>query len=117
LEARLDEARARWFVDLRAELGGPPMPYGWPETLTRAGLVDVRTRSFIAEATPPLDTVGRQIAIQHLTSALTELGDRLDPDDRATVTRLLDPDDPIAIPNRDDLVVTAVRTVLTATRL
>jgi SAM-dependent methyltransferase len=117
LEARLDEARARWFVDLRAELGGPPMPYGWPEALARAGLVDVRTRSFIAEATPPLDGVGRQIAMQHLTSALTELGDRLDPDDRATVTRLLDPDDPIAVPNRDDLVVTAARTVLTATRL
>jgi SAM-dependent methyltransferase len=116
LEARLDEARARWFVDLRDELGGPPLPYGWPEALARAGLVDVQTRSFLAEATPPLDTVGKQIAGQHLMSALTELGDRLDADDRAAVTRLLDPDDPVGLAHRDDLVVTAVRTVHKATQ-
>jgi SAM-dependent methyltransferase len=111
LEARLDEARARWFVDMRAELGGTPMPYGWPEALARAGLTGVRTRSFLAESTPPLDAVGRSIAEQHLTSALTELGDRLDPDDREAVTRLLDPADPLYVGTRPDLVVTAVRTV------
>ena len=111
LEARLDEARARWFADLRAELDGLPLPYGWPAALRRAGLVDLRTRSFLAEVTPPLDPVGREIATLHLTSAVTELGDRLDAEDRATLTRLLDPADPAWIGLRDDLVVTAVRTV------
>jgi SAM-dependent methyltransferase len=115
LEARLDEARARWFDDLRAELGGPSLPYGWPEALARAGLRSMRTRSYIAEATSPLDDIGRRIARQHLVSARDELGERLDPDDRATVGRLLDPDDPASIDHRDDLTVTTVRTVHMAT--
>lgn len=111
LEARLDEARARWFVDMRAELPGVPMPYGWPEALSRAGLTAVRTRSFLAEATPPLDDVGQRIVEQHLTSALTELGDRLEPGDREAVARLLDADDPAYVGRRTDLAATAVRTV------
>ncbi|HEY8527708.1 MAG TPA: class I SAM-dependent methyltransferase [Acidimicrobiales bacterium] len=111
LEARLDEARARWFEDMRAELPGTPMPYGWPEALARAGLTGVRARSFLAEATPPLDDVGRRIVEQHLTAARDELGDRLDADDRATLDRLLDADDPAWVGRRTDLVVTAVRTV------
>jgi SAM-dependent methyltransferase len=113
LEARLDEARARWFEDLRAELGGPPLPYGWPAALRRAGLLDVRSRSYIAEATAPLDDTGRRIVLQHLTSARDELGDRLDAEDRATVARLLDPDDPLSAHARDDLTVAAVRTLHT----
>jgi SAM-dependent methyltransferase len=111
LEARLDEARSRWFADMRGELHGPPLPYGWPEALRRAGLVDVQVRSFVVEAPPPLDDVGRQVAERHLRSALTELDDRLAPDDRDTVARLLDPDDAAYIGGRDDLVVTAVRTL------
>jgi SAM-dependent methyltransferase len=112
LEARLDEARARWFVDMRAELHGPELPYGWPEALERAGLTGIRTKSFTAESTPPLDEVGRQIAIAHLTSARHQLGDRLDADDHEALARLLDPDGPQWLGRRDDLVVTAVRTVV-----
>ncbi len=116
LEARLDEARARWFVDMRAELPGQPMPYGWPEALRRAGLTDVQTRSFLAERTPPLGAVGQAMVEQHLTSARDELGHRLDAGDRDTLARLLDPDDPAYVGRRDDLVVTAVRTVHAGTR-
>lgn len=115
LEARLDEARARWFTDLRAELGGPPMPYGWPEALARAGLVDVRVRSFVAESSPPPGAVGRQVVVHHLESAARDLGDRLDPDDRATIARLLDRQGPDWIGRREDLVVTAVRAVCLGT--
>jgi SAM-dependent methyltransferase len=115
LEARLDEARSRWFADMREELRGPPLPYGWPEALRRAGLVDVRARSFLAEAPPPLDDFGRQVAERHLRSALTELDDRLAPDDRDTIARLLDPDDAAYVGRRDDLMVTAVRTLNVAT--
>jgi SAM-dependent methyltransferase len=116
LEARLDEARARWFDDLRAELDGPPLAYGWPAALARAGLVDVRSRSFLAEAAPPLDAVGAAVVRLHLTSALTELGGRLAADDRVVLARLLDPADPASVDRRDDLIVTAVRTVHAATR-
>jgi SAM-dependent methyltransferase len=111
LEARLDEARGRWFADMRAELRGPPLPYGWSEALRRAGLVDVRARSFLAELRPPLDDFGHQVAERHLRSALTELDDRLAPDDRDTIARLLDPDDAAYIGRRDDLMVTAVHTL------
>jgi SAM-dependent methyltransferase len=113
LEARLDEARARWFVDMRAELNGPPLPYGWPEAMARAGLAERRSRSFVAEAAPPLDAAGRAIVEQHLREALTQLGDRLDADDRDVLTRLLDPDDAAYVGHRDDLMATAVRTVHT----
>ncbi|MGH9229804.1 MAG: class I SAM-dependent methyltransferase [Acidimicrobiales bacterium] len=111
LEARLDEARGRWFDDMRDELHGPPLPYGWPEALTRAGLVDVRARSFLAEVPPPLDDFGRQVAERHLRSALTELGERLASDDRDSIARLLDPDDAAYLGRRNDLMVTAVRTL------
>jgi SAM-dependent methyltransferase len=111
LEARLDEARSRWFADMRDELRGPALPYGWPEALARAGLVDVRSRSFLAELAPPLDELGQQVVERHLRSALTELGDRLAPDDRDTVVRLLDPGDPAHVGRRHDLMVSAVRTL------
>lgn len=116
LEARLDEARARWFADLRAELAGPAMPYGWPAALAAAGLVEPRTRSYVAESTAPLDDIGRRMAHQHLIHALDELGDRLDAGDREALRRLLDPADPVSIHRRDDLTVTAVRTIHAATR-
>jgi len=115
LEARLDEARARWFVDMRAELPGHPMPYGWPEALAWAGPDGVQVRSFLAEMTPPFDGVGRAIVEQHLASALNELGHRLDAGDRDTIARLLDPEDPAHVGRRNDLAVTAARTVLVAT--
>ena len=115
LEARLDEARSRWFADMREELGGPPLPYGWPEALRRAGLVDVRARSFLAEVPPPLDDFGRQVVERHLRSALTELDDRVASDDRDTIARLLDPDDAAYVRRRDDLMVTVVRTLNVAT--
>jgi SAM-dependent methyltransferase len=116
LEARLDAARARWFEDMRAELSGPPLPYGWPRALRQAGLTDVRTRSFLAEAAPPLDDVGRAVARQHLRSARRELGPYLDADDLSVVERLVDPSDDAYVLDRDDLVVTAVRTVHAGTR-
>jgi ubiquinone/menaquinone biosynthesis C-methylase UbiE len=111
LESRLDEARSRWFADMRDEHHGPALPYGWPEALRRAGLVDVRARSFVAEVTPPLDDLGRQVVERHLSSALNELGDRLAADDRDTLARLLDPNDPAYVGRREDLIVTAVRTL------
>jgi SAM-dependent methyltransferase len=116
LEARLDAARARWFEDMRAELAGPPLPYGWPRALQWAGLTDVRTRSFLAEAAPPLEGAGRAIARQHLRSALRELGPYLDAEDRSLLERLVDPSDDAYVLDRDDLVVTAVRTVHAGTR-
>jgi SAM-dependent methyltransferase len=116
LEARVDAARAGWFADLRDELGGPPLAYGWPAALARAGLIDVRVRSFVAEAGPPLDTSGRRVATMHLARALDDLGDRLDAEDRATLARLLDPSDPAWVGARDDLVVMVAHTVQTGTR-
>jgi hypothetical protein len=88
------------------------MPYGWPEALDRAGLNGVQFRSFIAEIAPSrLSAVGRAIVEQQLASALSELGRRLDGVDRDTIARLLDPADQAHVGRRNDLVVTALRTV------
>jgi SAM-dependent methyltransferase len=116
LEARMDEARSRWFEDLRAELDGPRLTYGWPVALAEAGLTGIRTRSFLAEKAAPLDDVGRRIALQHFGHGLDELADRLDEGDRATLRRLTDPDDPASVATRADITVTAARTVHAATR-
>jgi hypothetical protein len=53
LESRLDKARARWFSDLRSELAGPPLPYGWPEALARARLGGRACPLVRVEATAP----------------------------------------------------------------
>src|ERR671911_754140 len=53
LEARLHEAPAPWVVELRHRPGGVALPYGWPEALRRARLVDVAARSFVVERTTP----------------------------------------------------------------
>jgi hypothetical protein len=86
------------------------------EALARSGLTMIRSRSFLAERAPPLDDAGWSAIEQHLRSARDELGGRLGPDDRMTVARLLDPEDPAYFRHREDLMVTAVRTVHTATK-
>ncbi|MGH3343069.1 MAG: class I SAM-dependent methyltransferase [Carbonactinosporaceae bacterium] len=111
LEARLDAAHTSWFEDMRAELEGPRMPYGWPEALRRAGLTHEATRSFLIEHPPPLDDLGRRVVEQHLSFAAEELAEMLSRDDREALQQLLDPGHDAYVGLRDDVAVTTVRSI------
>jgi SAM-dependent methyltransferase len=114
LEIRLDAAQDRWFAQMRRRLpGSVPMPYGWDEALRRAGLVDVRTRTWLTELPTPLSDADRS----HVVADLTHRVDRLRPtgllgaDDLAAWDRLLAPTAPAWLGRRGDLFRVGARTV------
>jgi ubiquinone/menaquinone biosynthesis C-methylase UbiE len=119
LESRLIAAGERWFQRMRAELpGSVRMPYGWTTALERAGLSEVRTRTFLVELPAPLASEGRQVVVHALRSQVDRLADTdlLDPADRDAWRRLLDPGDPAWLGARDDTYLLRARSVHMAQR-
>jgi SAM-dependent methyltransferase len=117
LQARLDALQEEWFAGMRAGLpGSVAETEDWPALLAAAGLGHPHTRSFLLDL--PAPTTGRARAYVAATlSRLREgLGDRLDADDRATLDRLLDPDDRASVHHRPDVFVLTAHTVHTATK-
>ncbi len=117
LEHRLLVAGDRWFAAMRRALpDGLPWPHGWRRLLIDAGLADVKARSFLFEAASPLRADQLSFATSWLGGMLHE--DRIgfvDPDDRATLARLLDPNDEAWIGRRTDLHILSAYTLHTAT--
>jgi SAM-dependent methyltransferase len=134
LELRLDLAQDRWFKVMRDSLpGSVPMPYGWTEALTRAGLSDVTTRSILSETPPPLspDRLEHLVSafrfrVERLTAEPAEDGhshghghghlvpadgEWLSADDAAAWKQLLDPAGSHYLGHRTDLAVLSVRSV------
>jgi SAM-dependent methyltransferase len=131
LELRLDLAQDRWFKAMRESLpGSVPMPYGWTDALTRAGLVDVTTRSILTESPAPLSPEQRDRLIsqfQHRVDRLNpdaepahghghghghaDIQEWLSADDLATWARLLDPESEHYLGRRTDLAVLSVRSI------
>ena len=114
LELRLDAAQDIWFARMRRQLpGSVPMPYGWPNALRRAGLTDVRTKTWLFEAPTPLVPADRQRVareFEHRVERLRETGLLAD-DDVAAWARLLDESDPAWLGHRDDLQRLTARSV------
>ncbi len=134
LELRLDLAQDRWFTAMRESLpGSVPMPYGWTEALTRAGLTGVTTRSILSETPPPLSperldhlVAQYRFKVERLTSEPTDDGhshghghghlvpadaEWLSADDVAAWKQLLDPENPHYLGHRTDLAVLSVRSI------
>ena len=130
LELRLDHAQDRWFKVMRESLAGSvPMPYGWTDALTRAGLTDVTTRSVLSETPPPLTSErldglinGFRLRVERLSPGTHGHGhghghvvptdvEWLSADDLATWEQLLDPDGPYFLGRRSDLAVLSVRSI------
>lgn len=112
LHARLDAAMAERFAAMRADLpGSVRVVEDWAGMLRAAGLVDVRSRSFLVEHPAPLDERLRPSVRRSLEHSRHALGDWLDADDLATVQRLLDPESPDCVDRRPDLFVLAAKTV------
>jgi len=112
LEARLRAAEDAWFGDLRASMPGVVgAPHGWPVLLAAAGLVEVTARSFLLDRPAPLGEDDRDFVVHSLGKRVERVGERLDGDDRAAWSRLLDRDGPDWVGRRADLYLLSVRTV------
>ncbi|MDC0766510.1 class I SAM-dependent methyltransferase [Streptomyces sp. HD] len=117
LQARLDALEAEWFAAMRADLpGSVAETEDWPALLSAVGLRPSGTRSFLLDLPAPTTDRARAYIAAQLSRTREGLGDRLDAEDRATLDRLLDPDDKASVHHRPDVFVLAVQTVYTAVR-
>ncbi|MFE5513580.1 class I SAM-dependent methyltransferase [Streptomyces sp. NPDC056529] len=115
LEARFDAANADWFGEMRAELpDSKDEPDDWRALLAGAGLTPSGTRTFLTDLPAPVSPVVRELAVAHYERLREGFGARLDPDDKATLDRLLDPADALSLHQRTDLFHLTARTVHTA---
>ena len=93
LEARLDAANESWFADMRADLpGATPAVEHWPGLLASAGLVPLRSRTFLLDLPAPLADPAREMVRRRLERSREMLAGRLDADDVSTLDQLLDHD-------------------------
>ena len=117
LQARLDALEAEWFAAMRADLpGSVTETEDWPALLGAAGLRPTGTRTFLLDLPAPTTDRARAYVAATLSRTREGVGDRLDADDRATLDRLLDPDDKASVHHRQDLFMLAAQTVYTAVR-
>jgi hypothetical protein len=102
---------------MRAELpGAVAETEDWPALLTAAGLKHTGTRSFLVDLPAPVTEQGRAYVVAALTRSRDALGDAVGPEDRATLDRLLDPEDEASVHRRKDVFVLKAHTVYMAVR-
>lgn len=117
LQSRLDVLTEDAFTQMRAELAGSVAAVeDWPAMLRAAGLTDARSRTYLVDHPAPLADDPRRLVRRLLERSREMLAESLDIDDRATVDRLLDPDDPAGIDHRPDVFFLAAKTVHSAIR-
>lgn len=117
LQARIDVLEEERFAAMRADLSGcVAETEDWPALLTAAGLRPTGTRTFLLDLPAPTPDRARAYIVDSLTRTRDGLADHLDADDRATLDRLLDPDDKASVHHRPDVFVLAAQTVYTAVR-
>ncbi|OEJ93576.1 class I SAM-dependent methyltransferase [Streptomyces thermolilacinus] len=117
LEARIEAAQAGWFGEMRAALpGAREETEDWAALLASAGLVPAGTRTFLLDIPAPAPAAVREHVVTVFTRIRDGVAERLPDEDRATLDRLLDPDDPAGLHHRPDLYLLVARTVHTARR-
>lgn len=117
LQARINVVEEERFGRMRAELpGSVAVVEDWPALLTSAGLHHARSRTFLLDLPAPVTDRSRAHVVAALTRTREVIGEDLDADDRATLDRLLDPDDKASVHHRPDVFVLAAHTVHSAVR-
>jgi SAM-dependent methyltransferase len=117
LQARVDALEEEWFARMRADLpGAVAETENWPALMAAVGLRPTGTRSFLLDLPAPTTDRARAYVAAHLSRLRDGLGEHLDVTDRATLDRLLDPDDEASVHHRPDVFVLAAHTVYTAVR-
>ncbi|MEV0171397.1 class I SAM-dependent methyltransferase [Streptomyces sp. NPDC050803] len=117
LQSRIDAVQEDWFAEMRASLADSvAVAEDWRALLSGAGLKPSGTRTFLLDLPAPATDRARAVAAATFGRFREMFGDGLDAADRATLDRLLDPDDKASVHHRGDLFVLAARTVHTAVR-
>ncbi|WP_395571333.1 class I SAM-dependent methyltransferase [Streptomyces sp. BK79] len=117
LQARMHAVEEDFFAEMRASLPGTVAETeDWPAMLTAAGLKHTGTRSFLLDLPAPVPDAARAHVAASLSRLRERIGDGLDATDRATLDRLLDPDDEAGVHRRQDVFVLVAHTVYTAVR-
>lgn len=117
LQARLDALQEEWFARMRAGLpGSVAEAEDWSALLTSAGLRHTGTRSFLLDLPAPASERALGYAADLFTRMRDIAAEDLDPEDLATLDRLLDPADPASLHRRPDVFVLSAYTVHTAVR-
>lgn len=117
LQARLDALEEERFARMRADLpGAVAETEDWPALMAAAGLRPTGTRSFLLDLPAPTTDRARAYVAALLSRLRDGLGEDLDATDRATLDRLIDPDDEASVHHRPDVFVLAAHTVYTAVR-
>ncbi|MCW8101851.1 class I SAM-dependent methyltransferase [Streptomyces tauricus] len=113
LHARIDAVEQEWFARMRAELPGAVVEdvEDWPALLTAVGLRHTATRTFLLDLPAPVSDEARAFVATALGHRRDGLGEHLDADDRATLDRLLDPEDKASVYHRPDVFVLTALTV------
>lgn len=112
LQTRFDAADDQWFTRMRADLpGAKAVTEDWPTLLTEAGLRHAGTRSFLLDLPAPVSDAARAQIISELARRKEMHEDTLDPDDLATVDRLLDENDERSLHHRPDVFLLSAQTV------
>ncbi|QRP51172.1 methyltransferase domain-containing protein [Amycolatopsis sp. FDAARGOS 1241] len=112
LEDRLLAAQAEWFIGMREGIeGAVAMPYGWSAALEHAGLTDVDSFGALVHHPSPGPAMLAGYVVHRITRIFEFGGEHLTPDDRETLTSLLDPDGPHHLAARRDLYLTGAKTV------
>ncbi|PJT47407.1 SAM-dependent methyltransferase, partial [Streptomyces albidoflavus] len=115
IESRLDAAQEEWFAGMRESLPGTVKETeDWTALLEAAGLRHVATRSFLLDLPAPVPYETRAHLIAQWQRRLDHV--ELDPVDRATAGRLLDPEDSAGLYHRPDLFLLSAQTVHLAVR-
>ncbi|MEU4266434.1 class I SAM-dependent methyltransferase [Streptomyces sp. NPDC026092] len=115
LETRIEAAHADWFAQMRAELpDSKDEADDWRGLLAAAGLTPSGTRTFLTDVPAPLPALHREQIVADFTRLREPLSERLDAEDRASLDRLLDPEDPLSVHRRTDLFMLSASTVHTA---
>ncbi|MEV7796811.1 methyltransferase domain-containing protein [Streptomyces sp. NPDC087512] len=117
LQARLHAAEEDAFAGMRANLPGTVAETeDWPALLSAAGLKHTGTRSFLLDLPAPVSDEARAYVTAALSRVRERFADGLDAEDRATLDRLLDPQDAASVHRRPDVFVLLAHTVYTAVR-
>ncbi|MEU5086410.1 methyltransferase [Streptomyces sp. NPDC021356] len=118
LQARLDAVEAEWFSRMREDLtDSVAETEDWPALLASAGLKHTGTRSFLLDLPAPVSEPARAYVAATLGRLREGTADALGAEDRATLDRLLDPEDEASVHRRKDVFVLKAHTVYTAVRI
>ncbi|NEB81562.1 SAM-dependent methyltransferase, partial [Streptomyces sp. SID14478] len=117
LQARGDALDEDWFAEMRDGLPDAKQDTeDWAALMTDAGLTGATSRTFLLDLPAPLSPDARELVVGLWQRRRDNFTPDVPSDDAETVARLLDPQDPQGLHQREDLFLLAAHTVHVAVK-